>query len=127
EGRARRCRQRAAALARRRAGAALHPAATRTGHAAQPARALRSVRRLPRVVRRLVRRRLLRALPGRKSDRPADGHAPCEPRRSLAACRSVERRRPPLVATAGAALLRRSEEHTSELQSPDHLVCRLLL
>src|SRR5258708_30601821 len=23
--------------------------------------------------------------------------------------------------------LRRSEEHTSELQSPDHLVCRLLL
>src|SRR5258708_23963586 len=25
------------------------------------------------------------------------------------------------------ALLRRSEEHTSELQSPDHLVCRLLL
>src|SRR5438552_17339425 len=29
---------------------------------------------------------------------------------------------------AAAALLRaRSEEHTSELQSPDHLVCRLLL
>src|SRR5258708_23775873 len=27
--------------------------------------------------------------------------------------------------TAGARL--RSEEHTSELQSPDHLVCRLLL
>src|SRR5258708_35677299 len=26
-----------------------------------------------------------------------------------------------------AASLRRSEEHTSELQSPDHLVCRLLL
>src|SRR5438552_9999467 len=25
------------------------------------------------------------------------------------------------------ALLNRSEEHTSELQSPDHLVCRLLL
>src|SRR5258708_18405528 len=25
------------------------------------------------------------------------------------------------------ALLSRSEEHTSELQSPDHLVCRLLL
>src|SRR5207244_5939073 len=25
------------------------------------------------------------------------------------------------------ALLARSEEHTSELQSPDHLVCRLLL
>src|SRR6476660_10028781 len=26
-----------------------------------------------------------------------------------------------------AAMLLRSEEHTSELQSPDHLVCRLLL
>src|SRR5258708_29649175 len=26
-----------------------------------------------------------------------------------------------------ALLLQRSEEHTSELQSPDHLVCRLLL
>src|SRR5258708_22056579 len=26
-----------------------------------------------------------------------------------------------------AASTRRSEEHTSELQSPDHLVCRLLL
>src|SRR5438552_10242514 len=30
------------------------------------------------------------------------------------------------LATAGAVVLR-SEEHTSELQSPDHLVCRLLL
>src|SRR5207244_6977311 len=28
---------------------------------------------------------------------------------------------------AGAGVLMRSEEHTSELQSPDHLVCRLLL
>src|SRR5258708_21300996 len=27
----------------------------------------------------------------------------------------------------GQRLLDRSEEHTSELQSPDHLVCRLLL
>src|SRR5947208_17193031 len=27
----------------------------------------------------------------------------------------------------GARRLPRSEEHTSELQSPDHLVCRLLL
>src|SRR5258708_24747294 len=26
-----------------------------------------------------------------------------------------------------AYLVKRSEEHTSELQSPDHLVCRLLL
>src|SRR5258708_17366111 len=27
----------------------------------------------------------------------------------------------------GSTVLDRSEEHTSELQSPDHLVCRLLL
>src|SRR5947208_15201481 len=32
----------------------------------------------------------------------------------------------PLIPAAGADS-RRSEEHTSELQSPDHLVCRLLL
>src|SRR5947208_16733567 len=31
-----------------------------------------------------------------------------------------------LLGIAGGSLLR-SEEHTSELQSPDHLVCRLLL
>src|SRR5258708_9948037 len=31
------------------------------------------------------------------------------------------------VAGPLAACRRRSEEHTSELQSPDHLVCRLLL
>src|SRR5258708_11733732 len=36
----------------------------------------------------------------------------------------------PVVATAldvQACQIERSEEHTSELQSPDHLVCRLLL
>src|SRR5438552_15013293 len=32
---------------------------------------------------------------------------------------------PAVVTVVGAAV--RSEEHTSELQSPDHLVCRLLL
>src|SRR6185436_20263113 len=43
------------------------------------------------------------------------------------------RRRAPWGAVRGDAgrerrpLRRRSEEHTSELQSPDHLVCRLLL
>src|SRR5258708_21708518 len=30
-------------------------------------------------------------------------------------------------AAVGVTLAFRSEEHTSELQSPDHLVCRLLL
>src|SRR5258708_13372085 len=38
-------------------------------------------------------------------------------------CRSVRARR----ARPAAAHILRSEEHTSELQSPDHLVCRLLL
>src|SRR5258708_31369620 len=46
---------------------------------------------------------------------------------------SPPRHRPPWPATWRSARLarsrsfRRSEEHTSELQSPDHLVCRLLL
>src|SRR5438552_13729406 len=33
----------------------------------------------------------------------------------------------PLTETERRDFLERSEEHTSELQSPDHLVCRLLL
>src|SRR5258708_11719599 len=38
------------------------------------------------------------------------------------------KRNPRYVAPSGhAAIKSRSEEHTSELQSPDHLVCRLLL
>src|SRR5258708_15827431 len=42
--------------------------------------------------------------------------------RNVAACLAHERRE-----AEGALLVGRSEEHTSELQSPDHLVCRLLL
>src|SRR5258708_27117642 len=34
---------------------------------------------------------------------------------------------PRLRSGAGCRAQQRSEEHTSELQSPDHLVCRLLL
>src|SRR5215216_7788724 len=43
--------------------------------------------------------------------------------------RSRAQRRPGLHdrAAHGEPLRARSEEHTSELQSPDHLVCRLLL
>src|SRR5207244_11579518 len=44
----------------------------------------------------------------------------CEPQ-SLAPCVSSVERNP------SPATRERSEEHTSELQSPDHLVCRLLL
>src|SRR5436305_13826939 len=35
--------------------------------------------------------------------------------------------RPSLIATSSASGIERSEEHTSELQSRPHLVCRLLL
>src|SRR5947208_9382246 len=42
--------------------------------------------------------------------------------------RHVVHRRPQLdTGLAGRRIEARSEEHTSELQSPDHLVCRLLL
>src|SRR5947208_11288871 len=51
----------------------------------------------------------------------------------MARSSSVRCRFSPWKATSGRLLViasrrfRRSEEHTSELQSPDHLVCRLLL
>src|SRR5258708_24951683 len=35
--------------------------------------------------------------------------------------------KPRNVVDSGRLFVERSEEHTSELQSPDHLVCRLLL
>src|SRR5258708_27895573 len=34
---------------------------------------------------------------------------------------------PRKLTTCATSMIHRSEEHTSELQSPDHLVCRLLL
>src|SRR5258708_38829454 len=37
------------------------------------------------------------------------------------------RPRAEIIRRSGLRGIRRSEEHTSELQSPDHLVCRLLL
>src|SRR5437879_8288487 len=39
----------------------------------------------------------------------------------------LERRRPLLDVSVAVSRLSRSEEHTSELQSPMYLVCRLLL
>src|SRR5438552_7231462 len=41
--------------------------------------------------------------------------------------RGLDAADPATHAPAGGPAGRRSEEHTSELQSPDHLVCRLLL
>src|SRR5207244_12204479 len=51
-------------------------------------------------------------------------HAPAGDRRDDAHPERLHRHRQ-IVGERGDA--RRSEEHTSELQSPDHLVCRLLL
>src|SRR2546422_2614242 len=52
--------------------------------------------------------------------------ARCPPRRPRSAGR-WRRRRPPVAASAAFPASPRSEEHTSELQSRLHLVCRLLL
>src|SRR5207244_12346427 len=52
------------------------------------------------------------------------------PHRNLKQQQHYERRihtRLPIVRRAHRVRSARSEEHTSELQSPDHLVCRLLL
>src|SRR5258708_17983264 len=48
-------------------------------------------------------------------------------RRKNNASSARERGSAPPAATARLCVRSRSEEHTSELQSPDHLVCRLLL
>src|SRR5947208_9372414 len=48
----------------------------------------------------------------------------CTPRQPAGLSTSANRRKETPDAAGRAA---RSEEHTSELQSPDHLVCRLLL
>src|SRR5437879_8895745 len=62
-------------------------------------------------------------LPG-KADLRRVRHSPHRDRRHVARCdRGANRSR----AASGASRQRRSEEHTSELQSPMYLVCRLLL
>src|SRR5258708_17811223 len=42
-------------------------------------------------------------------------------------CQPCQPRKPSICSSAPPTGPLRSEEHTSELQSPDHLVCRLLL
>src|SRR5207244_12834187 len=70
--------------------------------------------------------------------RPAHAHAAsahCRPRRPrlgtgwrrFAPADPAAGARPDAVRLRRPAAAGRSEEHTSELQSPDHLVCRLLL
>src|SRR5258708_18673116 len=62
-------------------------------------------------------------IPTEASHTPAKEKAPARLRTSTKRSGSIPSRGPQ---TRGRLLLR-SEEHTSELQSPDHLVCRLLL
>src|SRR5258708_35058669 len=50
-----------------------------------------------------------------------------EPNQRITTLVSVTARFSNIAASPGPILENRSEEHTSELQSPDHLVCRLLL
>src|SRR3712207_8582431 len=51
----------------------------------------------------------------------------CRPRRPVADRSGSARRPGPRRENAGGGRARRSEEHTSELQSRQYLVCRLLL
>src|SRR5438552_8514280 len=50
-----------------------------------------------------------------------------KPRMSLKSVRPLLPPKPKLLRKKPSISAKRSEEHTSELQSPDHLVCRLLL
>src|SRR5690348_17723285 len=76
-------------------------------------------------------RRDLHSFPTRRSSdlrRPAPvGRGARRARHAAARPRSAARARPASATACRAAVRARSEEHTSELQSPVHLVCRLLL
>src|SRR5438552_7798218 len=66
---------------------------------------------------RLGTARLISRLIPPPSNTPMTPPTPVSTTASVRNCQMTSRRRAPM----------RSEEHTSELQSPDHLVCRLLL
>src|SRR5689334_23947598 len=59
--------------------------------------------------------------------RPSSQRRRCRPRRGEREARARPRGGPHGRCAHGGDRLRRSEEHTSELQSQFHLVCRLLL
>src|SRR5207244_12217188 len=73
----------------------------------------------------------LHSFPTRRSSDPRTSSGVAPLRRAPASRRPVTsryaRRSPTGASAAVPYSCRRSEEHTSELQSPDHLVCRLLL
>ncbi len=84
----------------------VHGAARLRGDPAEPARAHRPLRRLPRVVRRLVRRAATTPPRPRGPPRPRARLPAGQPRRRLAPRRSVEPGRPPLLPPAPPPLLR---------------------
>src|SRR5258708_13441585 len=94
----------------------------------------RSIRRVPEIYKRegaVSRRRLSRPV---KKGFGADGPATLEEcRYQFPVVHQIPHRYPGgILCGLGCPVLKnaariRSEEHTSELQSPDHLVCRLLL
>src|SRR5262249_40153461 len=84
----------------------VHEAAGGDAHTRQPVRAAGAVRRLPRVVSRLGRRGILRALTGPRSRRTRDRLAEDVSWWVMAASGPVESGRPPLVAATDAPVLR---------------------
>ena len=85
---------------------AVRGAAARRLDAIQPARPARPGRRVPRVVRGLVRRGLLRRVTRAESAGTGHGHTPREPGRRLASRRPLEPGGPPILAAPSSALLR---------------------
>src|SRR5207244_11993939 len=77
--------------------------------------------------------RALHSFPTRRSSDLRKNTFSTSPRRATSATkrrmwpRAVACSRTAIIAWRGLPSDDRSEEHTSELQSPDHLVCRLLL
>src|SRR3712207_7305643 len=59
--------------------------------------------------------------------RTSRGSSPATPSASPTCSSATRRARDPRAATGPSTRRRRSEEHTSELQSRQYLVCRLLL
>src|SRR5947208_11354463 len=59
--------------------------------------------------------------------RPLVGFSPVTPQKCAGMRMDPPVSEPSAAGTSRAPTAARSEEHTSELQSPDHLVCRLLL
>src|SRR5207244_13528858 len=67
------------------------------------------------------------ALPISRRRKPPSPRMGCSIRRANARSRATRSGSPSSRAQTARPCGTRSEEHTSELQSPDHLVCRLLL